>query len=75
VHSEQVFTLDNHHVIEKGKIFPVCGNTWRMLKETRFADYFEFIGSFATHYGIYQDCGTPLPYTSEVNDKAVAGCC
>ena len=75
MHSEQAFTLDNHHVIEKGKIFPVCGNTWRMLKETRFADYFQFIGSFDTHYGIYQDCGTPLPYTSEVNDKTVAGCC
>lgn len=75
MHSEQAFTLDNHHVIEKGKIFPVCGNTWRMLKETRFADYFQFIGSFDTHYGIYQDCGTPLPYTSEVNDKTLAGCC
>ncbi|HSD92787.1 MAG TPA: methyltransferase domain-containing protein, partial [Methyloceanibacter sp.] len=25
------FELDGHHLIEKGKIFPVCGNTWRML--------------------------------------------
>jgi hypothetical protein len=28
------FELDGHHLIEKGKAFPVCGNTWRMLADT-----------------------------------------
>ena len=30
------FVLDRHHDIEAGRIFPVCGNTWRMLHDTRF---------------------------------------
>ncbi len=40
--SEHEFILDSHHVMEKGRMFPVCGNTYRMLIETRFSDYFEF---------------------------------
>jgi arsenite methyltransferase len=30
------FKLDDHHVFLTGRITPVCGNTFRMLKETRF---------------------------------------
>ncbi len=29
--------FDKHHSIEAGKVFPVCGNTYRMLQQTRFA--------------------------------------
>lgn len=61
-HSEKIFTLDNHHIIEKGRIFPVCGNTYRMLNESRFAEYFDFIGDWSTHYGIFPGCGTPVPF-------------
>merc|ERR1712217_987079 len=57
-----LFGLDGHHEIEKGKVFPVCGNTWRMLKDTRFARHFDFIGDFSTHYGIYDGCGTLIPF-------------
>jgi len=76
--SEQYFLLDKHHLIEKGKVFPVCGNTWRMLNETRFKEHFEFIGDWSTHYGIFSGCGTSLPfdeliYSSEVNSGG--GCC
>ena len=56
------FLLDAHHLIEKGKVFPVCGNTWRMLKDTRFAPWFDFIGNFDTHYGIFEGCGSSLPF-------------
>eukprot|EP00948_MAST-09A_sp_MAST-9A-sp1_P003505 g3505.t1 len=78
--NEDSFLLDSHHRIEKGRIFPVCGNTWRMLKETRFAKYFQFIGNFDTHYGIYADCGTTVPFTSyttnkESGTKTGGGCC
>jgi arsenite methyltransferase len=34
---ERRFVLDKHHVIEAGRVFPVCGNTWRMLHDSRFA--------------------------------------
>ena len=69
------FVLDKHHAIERGKVFPVCGNTWRMLKDTRFAPYFEFIGNFDQHYGIFAGCGTTMPYATTANAAAPAACC
>lgn len=56
------FDLDDHHKIATGKVFPVCGNTWKMLAETRFAEHFEFIGTFDTHYGIFEGCGGHSPF-------------
>jgi len=71
------FALDRHHLIERGKVFPVCGNTWRMLADTRFAAHFDFIGAFGTHYGIFPGCGTSLPFatTSAPVAKSGGGCC
>jgi len=71
------FILDGHHSIEKGRIFPVCGNTWKMLHETRFKRHFEFIGNFNTHYGIYDGCGTLIPFESarEGSSGGGASCC
>ena len=68
--------LDEHHVMEKGKLFPVCGNTWRMLKDTRFADHFDFHGSWDTHYGIFEGCGTALPFSgTPAPDSSAGGSC
>jgi len=69
------FMLDGHHDIEKGKVFPVCGNTWRMLADTRFARHFDFIGNFETHYGIYDGCGTLIPFESAKEGQAGGGGC
>lgn len=75
-HSEHAFVLDKHHVIERGKVFPVCGNTWRMLKETRFSRYFDFIGDFSQHYGVFAGCGTAMPYgTGTEGSDGAGGCC
>jgi len=75
----EAFELDGHHLIEKGKIFPVCGNTWRMLAETRFRPYFDFVGDFSTHYGIFPGCGTSIPFamseTAPAKAKSGGGCC
>lgn len=68
------FMLDKHHFIETGKVFPVCGNTWSMLKDTRFAKHFEFIGDFSRHYGIFEGCGTALPFEISA-DSGAAPCC
>jgi arsenite methyltransferase len=38
------FALDGHHVFKAGKAHNVCGNTWRMLQQTRFKDHFTFVG-------------------------------
>jgi len=37
-HYQHQFLLDKHHLIERGRMFPVCGNTYRMLSESRFRD-------------------------------------
>ncbi|MCI5045000.1 MAG: methyltransferase domain-containing protein [Aquisalinus sp.] len=77
-HSESLFELDAHHLIEPGKIFPVCGNTYRMLKDSRFAQYFDFLGTWDTHYGIFQGCGIDMPFaTSSGGADAAepASCC
>ena len=76
-HHPHTFVLDKHHVIQRGKVFPVCGNTYRMLNVSRFREHFEFIGSWDTHYGIFEGCGTTLPFSSgaESGNAAVGSCC
>lgn len=76
-HQPKQFLLDKHHLIETGKMFPVCGNTYRMLKESRFADHFEFYGTWDKHFGIFEGCGTSLPFdaVSTSNDSSSGGCC
>lgn len=76
--AEHLFQLDKHHAIERGRIFPVCGNTWRMLKHSRFESHFEFIGNFDQHYGIFPGCGGALPYDSGNSNGSTEGagaCC
>jgi arsenite methyltransferase len=74
-HAGDVFVFDKHHAIERGKVFPVCGNTWKMLKETRFASHFEFIGDFSRHYGIFSGCGTTMPFDAGAKFAAVSESC
>ena len=69
------FLLDKHHTIETGKVFPVCGNTWRMLHDTRFREHFTFIGDFSRHYGIFEGCGKALPYDSATAASGAGACC
>jgi arsenite methyltransferase len=54
--------FDKHHWIEAGKVFPVCGNTFRMLADSRLAPHFSFIGDFSRHYGLFEGCGTAIPF-------------
>ncbi|MFU8831520.1 MAG: methyltransferase domain-containing protein [Wenzhouxiangella sp.] len=70
--------LDKHHYITTGRVFPVCGNTWRMLAETRFAPHFDFIGDFSRHYGLFEGCGDSMPFDAAGNTgEAITGgsCC
>jgi len=75
---ESAYLFDKHHLIEARKMFLVCDNTYRMLKESRLAPHFEFYGDKQTHFGIFEGCGTSLPYeTDESNLPASdsSGCC
>ncbi len=75
-HHKEVFILDKHHAIETGRHFPVCGNTWRMLQDTRFKTHFEFYGDMDKHFGIFAGCGTTLPFDSDTTAHPdSSGCC
>lgn len=73
--SSHRFVLDKHHDIQTGKIFPVCGNTWRMLQDSRFAAHFDFVGNFDQHFGIFEGCGVGLPFDSTLFGVDGAPCC
>ena len=73
--SDRVFALDSHHAIEAGRLFPVCGNTWKMLAETRFAEHFDFFGDFSVHYGVFAGCGTDSPFAAPTAGSAAGACC
>lgn len=67
------FVLDKHHIIQTGRMFPVCGNTWRMLNATRFASHFDFFGDFSQHFGLFEGCGGALPFSDTTSEGA--SCC
>jgi len=69
----QSLFLDNHHEFPIGKIVSVCGNSYKMLHDTRYKDYFDFYGSWDVHYGIFEGCGGAIPFDSENNSSAA--CC
>ena len=77
-HHPDAFILDEHHVIETGKIFPVCGNTYRMLNDTRFAEHFDFFGDWSNHFSIFEGCGITMPFSTEeagTNQQSTGGSC
>jgi arsenite methyltransferase len=72
---EHILPFDKHHMIEAGRTFPVCGNSWKMLAETRLASHFDFIGDFSKHFGVFEGCGGGLPFTQTIGGEAIAACC
>ena len=66
------FILGKGHKFIKGKKYSVCGNTFRILKESRFNKHFDFEGNFDTHYGIMPNCGIKMPFSSS-GDECCSG--
>jgi SAM-dependent methyltransferase len=69
------FDLDDHHHFPKGKVMTVCGNTYKMLHDTRYRDAFDFYGNWETHYGIFEGCGGKMPFTMTNDSGEAASCC
>lgn len=67
--------LDNHHRMETGKVFPVCGNTHHMVHNTRFHDHFTYYGDKSRHFGIFAGCGKDIPFESAKAEGGGASCC
>ncbi len=75
---EEVLKFDKGHVLTKGKVVPVCGNTYRMLHDTRFREFFDFIGDWDNHCGIFVGCGTttiPFDANETACTESKTGCC
>ena len=66
--------FDAHHRFETGRWLPVCGNTWRMLADSRLAPHFRFAGDFSRHFGLFEGCGSSMPFSSAANGTS-SGCC
>ena len=71
--SANAYSLDDHHRLEKGKPFLVCGNTASMLQETWLAKHFNVHGDRSTHYGLFP-CG-PASAASAAAACAPGGAC
>ena len=69
------WSLDGHHEMETGKVFTVCGNTYHMLHDTRFAKHFDFVGDKSVHFGIFDGCGKSLPFSTDEGGTKGGGCC
>ena len=67
------FTLDDHHYFQTGIPAPVCGNTYKMISESRFADHFKVTGDFSTHFGPF-DCSV-VPVQEGINSNESDACC
>jgi len=44
-------------------VVSVCGNTWRMLAESRLAPHFSLMGDFSRHFGLFAGCGAAMPFS------------
>ncbi len=70
------FRLDQHHDLETGRTFAVCGNTYRMLHQSRFQEHFVFIGDFSRHFGLFPGCGSTSPFNpAATGTPTPAACC
>ena len=69
-HHADAFRLDSHHVMQTGRVFAVCGNTFDMLHESRLRPHFSFIGERSRHFGIFPGCGTAMPFASSSASSA-----
>ena len=72
------WTLDKHHYFETNRLMTVCGNTYNMLKDSVLKEHFQFVGDFTTHFGIFEGCGTTMPFdttTTSTGASATKGAC
>jgi arsenite methyltransferase len=73
--SEEAFKLDNGHIFKKCEKVKICGNSYRMLKDTRFKEHFDFEGNWDTHLGLFDTCGTESPLKNIVESEIKFSCC
>lgn len=74
-HLPEAFIFDKQQQFETGKPSSVCGNTWHMLQNSRFAKHFEFIGDFRHHRGLFDVYGSSMPFDTKMECHQASACC
>lgn len=74
----ETFLLDENFKFNKGEATSVCGNTFKMLSDTRFKDHFDFNGSFSEHLGTFNGDKNANPFAGlhcGTKKPSKGGCC
>ena len=66
------FVLDDHHRFETSRPMRVCGNTFDMLAQSRYARHFNLAGDTSVHFGLF-DCAPPA--TAMSASASPSPCC
>lgn len=73
--SKEAFILDSGHTFKNDEKVKVCGNSYRMLNESRFNKHFEFSGNWDSHLGIYEGSAPTNPLKALNKPKVKSSCC
>ena len=74
-HCPDRLVLDKHHVFPAGQLGRGCGNTVRMLRESRFQAHFDFVAGPGEHLGIFPGCGLAMPFDGGSRGPTSGGSC
>jgi SAM-dependent methyltransferase len=69
------WALDKTHVFATGRVVAVSGNTWRMLRGSRFAAHFDFFGDGSRHLGVFAASPVGLPFDADTPATVTGSCC
>lgn len=74
-----LFVLDQDFCFPAGQKIPVCGNTYRLLKQSRLSEHFELFGDFSHHFGEFRretmELAFDISAVSGHNASQSKGCC
>ncbi len=73
-HPDQI-RLDKHFIFKAGEPTPICGNTSRLLKASRFAPFFHIIGDDSVHLGAFGIKEDQFPFTEDASEGEGGRCC
>lgn len=76
-HFPEKFKFDQQYEFATGVATKVCGNTWKILANSRFSTHFEWIGDFDEHYGAFNSdsCLMPIDTAENTGLSTTSGCC
>ncbi len=69
------FRLDKDSLFRAGEPTPVCGNTYRLLKSSRFSVHFELIGDNSHHLGAFGSTIGDFPFSKAAPKAGNDSCC